>query len=258
MLTPSKERFLWLAVLSYAVLLEMASWITSTLPPCIVNPENYVDDHQCPAFHVFLIKHGTGILEGIGHNWVTALGTVAIAYFTLTIRNINRGQLEHGRQVERAYISVLAPQHQFLVHNDGSVYGVRLWVTWKNSGTTPATRVDTITGATWVPAIEQFEFGKAEEVNRQPFVLGPSAETASLPIGISGGHLSANLRGEGHQFLWGRARYRDIFANSPEHVVEFCFRVTFEGQLGPHPFLGRAIFAFYGEHNRYYDEPATE
>jgi hypothetical protein len=36
---------------------------------------------------------------------ITALATLAIAYFTWTIWDINRSQLRHNRQVERAYIS---------------------------------------------------------------------------------------------------------------------------------------------------------
>src|SRR5262245_22010984 len=36
---------------------------------------------------------------------ITAIATALIAYFTKTIWDINRSQLQHGRQVERAYIS---------------------------------------------------------------------------------------------------------------------------------------------------------
>jgi hypothetical protein len=45
-----------------------------------------------------------GSLGDIGV-WVTALATTAIAWFTLTIRDINRSELEHSHRVERAYIS---------------------------------------------------------------------------------------------------------------------------------------------------------
>jgi hypothetical protein len=44
----------------------------------------------------------------IADHWsafITALATVAIAWFTLTIRHVNESQLAHSHQVERAYIS---------------------------------------------------------------------------------------------------------------------------------------------------------
>ncbi len=105
MLGWSNERLFWTLLVGYLIALEGASFLTSDAPLCIINPENYGYCDQCPPFHVFLIKHASAILETIGHNWVTALGTVAIAYFTLTIRNINKSQLSHANRVERAYIS---------------------------------------------------------------------------------------------------------------------------------------------------------
>jgi hypothetical protein len=37
---------------------------------------------------------------------ITAIATGVIAYFTWTIWNINRNQLEHNQRVERAHVSV--------------------------------------------------------------------------------------------------------------------------------------------------------
>jgi hypothetical protein len=111
-----------------------------------------------------------------------------------------------------------------------------------------------LTGATWVESIDQFRYGQAGQVGPpQPFVLGPGAEIPGGAIEISPGHLLATVEGRGAQFLWGWARYRDIFPNSPEHVVEFCFRVTMEGQLRLPPANIRVQFGFHGEHIRYYD-----
>src|SRR5579884_8495 len=52
------------------------------------------------AIGFFISKHHEGIVAG-----VTTAATVAIAWFTATIWNVNRSQLAHGHQVERAYIS---------------------------------------------------------------------------------------------------------------------------------------------------------
>jgi hypothetical protein len=183
-----------------------------------------------------------------------AIATIFLVICTGGLVVFARNQLRDSRAVQRAYVFVLAPQSQLLLDNNGLVIGLRLWIVWKNSGVTPASPINALIGAAWVPSIDQFTFGEvSQDEIRQPFVLGPGAEVASGTIDVSAAHLLATFNGQGFQFLSGWARYRDIFPNSREHVVEFCFRVIIEGQLGPPPFSGRVSFVFYGEHNRHYD-----
>jgi hypothetical protein len=52
------------------------------------------------AIGFFISSHRDGIVAGI-----TTAATVAIAWFTATIWSVNRSQLVHSHQVERAYIS---------------------------------------------------------------------------------------------------------------------------------------------------------
>ena len=87
--------------------MKVASWITSQVPPCMVNPAEYGDyyaqNNQCPTFHVFLYLDVFKKLSS--HEWITAIATIIIAWFTGTIWSINRRQLVHSHNVERAYIS---------------------------------------------------------------------------------------------------------------------------------------------------------
>jgi hypothetical protein len=172
---------------------------------------------------------------------------------TLILAYIARRQVKDSRAVQRAHVFVLAPRGEFQKHN-GMIIGLRVWVIWKNSGTTPATEVNGVLGVTWVPTIEQFEFGRVDEGVPQPFVLGPGAESTSAPLDIGGGHIMANIERRGLQFFWGIARYRDIFPGSPEHVFEFCFRVAIQGKLAPNTPDPSVGFITHTEHNRYYDE----
>jgi hypothetical protein len=173
---------------------------------------------------------------------------------TVLLAVIAGNQVKDSRAIQRAHVFVHAPQSEFLRDTAERIVGLRFWVNWKNSGTTPASPVVALIGATWVPSIDQFDFGDVSQGGvQQPFVLGPGAELASGTIDISPQHLLATLNGQGALLLWGWARYRDIFPRSREHVVEFCFGVTIDGQLGPLPFTGRVNFGFHGEHNRYYD-----
>jgi hypothetical protein len=187
--------------------------------------------------------------------------TKALAYATAVLGIATVGliilgifQFWDARIVQRAHIFVLAAQNEFVHDASEHIVGMRLSVVWKNSGVTPASKIDSLVGATWARTIDEFEWGRVDQQTiRQPLVLGPGSEIASGGIGISPEHTHANFNGNGFQFLWGWARYRDSFPGSPQHVVEFCFRVIIEGELGPRPFKGRVNFAFHGEHNRYYD-----
>ena len=104
----SPERFWTYIVLFVMVTMEATSWLLSRAPLCIVDNKNYGDYYQngeCPTFHVFFIVTMTRILEALGHEWITAISTAIIAGFTVTIYLINRKQLRHAREVERAYVS---------------------------------------------------------------------------------------------------------------------------------------------------------
>src|SRR6516165_5708632 len=61
---------------------------------------------DCDSYNI-LFASAWNIAKAADH-WsalITAIATAFIAYFTKTIWDINRNQLQHGRQVERAYIS---------------------------------------------------------------------------------------------------------------------------------------------------------
>jgi hypothetical protein len=183
---------------------------------------------------------------------ISAIATGVIAWFTITLARMSKRQIADSRSIQRAHVFVLRPEAELLAHaTGGEIYGARLKVIWKNSGTTPATQITAMTGSTWVQSIEQFNFGTGGA--EQQFILGPGAEIAGNPVVV--GNPLAFFNHQGHQFMWGWVRYRDIFPKSRTHVVEFCFGVTVEGNLAPQPNpLPRINFTFHGEHNRYYEE----
>lgn len=163
-----------------------------------------------------------------------ALFTFLVAVYTAQLKDVTKDVHEATVAGQRAYVAVLAPQAELRFDQARNLIALRVWVTWKNSGTTPAAPMTGLIGATWVPAVDQFVWGQANPQNvAQPFVLGPGAEIPTGHIDIAPGHAAATLSGGGHQFVWGWAKYRDIFPNSPEHVVEFCFQLSIEGELTP-------------------------
>jgi hypothetical protein len=184
---------------------------------------------------------------------VTAMATGLIAWFTIVLSRIGKQQAHDSRVVQRAYVFIRQPESAVLVDPNNTLVGVRVWVMWKNSGTTPASNMRARISAVFVQREDQFDFGEAAHAIEQPFVLGPDNEVASGYIDIGAQHVIAVLNNQGHQFLSGVARYHDSFPGSREHVVEFCFKVTYEGPLPPGALTIR--FNISGAHNRYYDGP---
>src|ERR1700726_1534827 len=77
-------------LIAWLVSLEPVSWLTSRIPPCIVNAENYggyyTEKQECPTFHVFLIELASRIFEKLGDPaWATVTATIVIAAFTGTL-----------------------------------------------------------------------------------------------------------------------------------------------------------------------------
>jgi len=244
-----------LATAIFAVYLVLQSDASAHHQICDTN--QYTGKETCTPHHIpYVISWYIGYWFDKASSVITAFATAAIAAFTIVLSRIGREQARDNRITEQAYVFPLEPKSQFLMREDQTIWGLRLFVPWKNSGGTPAVPVNSLVGATWVQNEADFEFGAVvQQGQHQPFVLGPNAEIPSGIIDILSPQLNdLFMHRQGHQFFWGWARYRDVFANSPWHVVEFCFRVTIEGELGPPPFTGRVYFAFYGEHNRYYDE----
>jgi hypothetical protein len=93
----------WCLTILVVVLLEPVSWITSQVPPCIVDPSRYDKyysyEHQCPTFSIFILDIFGLVVEKMGDpNWVTAIATATIAGFTivLSIATYNQAKLTRG------------------------------------------------------------------------------------------------------------------------------------------------------------------
>ena len=115
-------------------------------------------------------------------------------------------------------------------------------------------------GATWTPNADKFVFPDAGDPSGEivQMVLGPAAEITSGWIDIGARHVRAVVDQTGHEFVWGWAIYRDVFPDSPEHVVEFCYKIGIDGTLVPTEdgkVDTKIRFNLHGNRNRYYDKP---
>jgi hypothetical protein len=140
----------WLLTILVVAALEPASWMTSQIPLCIVNPANYGGDYaqndECPPFHIFLIVTVARVLEAMGHEWLTAISTVVIAGFTATLWWSTRGMLRSTNEsiglARDEFLSTHRPQlivRQFQLNQPLPDHIVTISFSIINAGDTEAT-----------------------------------------------------------------------------------------------------------------------
>lgn len=162
-----------------------------------------------------------GLLTGIIVATIYALQLHAM----LDSNNINRDALE---SVQRAFVlsgtvepTVVGPKG-----SQSTIFGVH----WDNSGSTPA-RGTTHVSYRWdqAPLPEDYSFpdlwDQGQPHFNTPFVLGPKG-TMSVPIGpIATPIIDGIVEHRIHLNVFGWAKYRDVFKDTPEHLSEFCIEL---------------------------------
>jgi hypothetical protein len=180
-----------------------------------------------------------------------------------------RAASDNFRQAQRAHVSNLRPEIKWVVDSNRQITKLKVWTNWKNSGTTPAKKMISLTAVTWVPTGNEFKFDDIDNIaaadpgfSRESLVLAPLMEIPSGDLTISRKELVSNAKGEGNQFFHGRATYYDIFPGTREHISEFCFRISIEGPIEAPVVMGpdgmpQGIglrFGLHGNRNRYIDK----
>ena len=191
----------------------------------------------------FLDQHGAS---------VTAIGTVAIAAFTIVLALVTNRQ---ARLTKKAFITT-AQAFIFLEDFDprfatqrsvGRLTALRDFVVkprWKNSGETPTK--DLLIDVNWEIIHGDIPDGFNYPYTANPLrtLIGPKANEWSDPIRVPDEKINAALNDQGRFYIWGRATYRDIFEQ--KHCTQFCYRVHFD-----HDTVGniQTQFIAYGDYN---------
>jgi hypothetical protein len=173
--------------------------------------------------------------------WVILQGLSApvAAFFAFVLLWVGYGQLKAiHRQADIAEKTVIPAEraYMFVQRIDATVSpvtgGYVTWtfdVIWQNVGKTP-TRNLRIYTQTFVDPLDipaNFQFLAAGEF---PITIaGPGGVVQGLPVGISPADLAASQAGESFIYIWGWARYLDVFEHTPEHVTKFCWRLQMFG-----------------------------
>jgi len=105
---------------------------------------------------------------------------------------------------------------------------------WENSGTTPTKLTTTHvsfqswTGPGGIPDDFTFPDSWSEgvpHINTEVFI-GPKGITSVITPPISATILEGIKNHSARFYIWGWAKYRDIFNDTPEHITEFCTELS--------------------------------
>ena len=143
----------------------------------------------------------------------------------------NRIARSHTSAAQRAFVSV---KGQRAIR----IFGATEWqlrVVWENSGPTPTrnmrSRIQCDIFDAKLP--NDFNFDHASPEFRPGFI-GPRAtiESASIPYPhLTDAQLIQIRNEERFLYLWGEARYYDIFPETAEHVTRFCYNIEIYGAV---------------------------
>jgi hypothetical protein len=197
---------------------------------------------------------------------VTAAGTIAIAFLTfvlalgtlflwLATRRLVKGSESTAERQLRAYVSL--NNMKYLSHLNPETKKV-VWSIrpiWINSGATPtrdlSVNINLHIDDTVLP--EDFNFPPGSENYTTPTILGPNLTIQGAEIYVTGEILSSVQVGKKHFFVWGFAKYNDVFSGTPERVTRFCHVVSVRGNplkvFNDTTNAVEIIFTNYKEHN---------
>jgi hypothetical protein len=281
----SQLRLLSTLAASIAIVMEPVSWITSQVPPCMVNTENYsnyyAEHHECPTFHVFLIKFIAAVLEKLGDpNWVIATFTVVLAFSTIGLWIATKGLYETGekqiavakesadaakksadvaekalRLTQRAYVVIKTINSQGGTDAAGKLMVYIFSATWENTGTTPglhftATIVPTIIDATMNPKDVIINTDRDASVSN--LIIPPHVPLKGKVIQISADDIMAAYDRKKVIFFWVRAVYFDVFDKTDQHETVAAFETQVIGDPRTNP-PGADIFM----HSIIFDHTST-
>jgi hypothetical protein len=179
---------------------------------------------------------------------ITALATIAIATFTLTLWGASARQIRDARILQRAYLSA-EPMGIRPFGYDINMLG---YVGFKNTGHVPARNATYFTKVEASANREQFSDGFSipeHELSGQNVVTPGSVMVQAAQAVISKDDVEVIKRGDSFVYVWGTIRYDDGFGG--RRFTNFCHRYNFRGYLADPRTMDEA--ALSAESGRYHE-----
>jgi hypothetical protein len=211
------------------------------------------DGHQenCASYNLafFFILQAGEIINYYGA-LITAFATIAIAWFTWTLRNSTErlwiaGE-RHSERELRAFVfakAVAVTPHTFtelFTGTHGTWERAVAWtvsIMWENSGGTPTKNMFSHVSTDFfdgeMPG--NFTFPDLGDQTRIRTMIGPGAViySGAFEYRVEDPRVGEVFKRTKHLYIWGWAEYDDIFENTKRHRTEFCYEVFFVGAAYP-------------------------
>jgi hypothetical protein len=180
---------------------------------------------------VFIDRHGNGI---------TALATIVIAAFTLTLWVASTRQAELTQEAlifdKRAAIFPLTFDQHFYRNTETNFYEWRLRPLWRNIGSTPALHTiqysaceirNTVLPDGFDFAYNPNDVGQGYFPPQTELFGGYSPKQTQAPI--TPHDIVDSQNGRKFIYLWGWISFSSIFPNTPRYKSHFCWVITVVG-----------------------------
>jgi hypothetical protein len=236
-----RERLFWLCA-GAALIALVFSLVPSHYEICEI-AEKTKEGH-CTSYQVvpFVGIKAAQIIDRAG-GIITALATIAIAIFTLTLKratdklwDAGEHQTNIARQAmiagERAFVFATGIAPFWEIDPTTKFYNWRFRPNWKNSGDTPTRRMTMHSRCELrtEPLPEGFNFDYlTQEIGTA--LIPPNTEVGG---GLAPGPRASAITAQdildaqsGRKFLYflGWARYFDVFPDTPQHITRFCWQI---------------------------------
>lgn len=178
-----------------------------------------IDEMENPSEYVTIFNHTLKLTD------------VALSLFTAALCMIGGIQawwmkkgLDDTKSANRAFV-FLKTLHT-TSHYDPTAKKIfwRLVPEWENSGNTPTRNLRINVNATVRDLSLPNDFGFPLTDKTTPTLIGPKQSVFGDPVDIFGEQLNEVRQGNKYFYLWGSARYRDVFQRK-EHFTKFCFAI---------------------------------
>jgi hypothetical protein len=181
----------------------------------------------------------TGSFIDANNGAITALATIIIAAFTATLWRATTDQAKLTKEAliadKRAFVFAES-LFSYWENGQNGMYNWRFRPVWRNSGDTATKRLEIHTNCELrnSPLADRFDFNYAT-TNVGGGLLGPKAASnggvaPNYPFAaITPQDIADVQAGVKFLYLWGFAKYNDVFPGTPRHITRFCWALLPDG-----------------------------
>jgi hypothetical protein len=175
-----------------------------------------------------------------------AVVTIALAIYTFKLWKITREMVISSEKTAigqlRAYLYI--DSYKYLSHHDAETNSIwwSIHPIWKNGGVTPAMEVSINTSSIILNEKMDDNFKLHDDfVCSHETIIGQNTIMEGRAIPITSADIIAIRNGEKFFYIWGSAKYKDVFPNTPVRITRFCSTI--------HSTLGDPTKAYHAESN---------